>query len=604
MRKIELLSPARDLECGLAAIDHGADAVYIGGPSFGARVAASNSLEDIERLCDYAHLFDVRVYVTLNTILYDHELEEAERTVHELYAIGVDALIVQDTAFLEMNIPPIALHASTQMDNRNVEKAQALEKAGYSQIVLARELNLRQIREIRSKTSVPLEVFVHGALCVSYSGRCYASQHCFKRSANRGECAQFCRLGFDLEDEKGNTIIHNQHLLSLRDMNRSAYLEEMMDAGVSSFKIEGRLKDSNYVKNVTAYYRQRIDEILNRRNNDYQRLSSGHHTFSFVPNVDKAFNRGFTDYFLKGDGSDIHNFLTPKMVGKKVGFVKSVGRNGIQLNLYKDIKIHAGDGLCYFDEKNKLQGFRVNNAFGDIVQPFGKINIPIGTAIFRNNDAKFEKQMEGKTGLRELHLKMTISEVLGGFAIDASDESGRHVSVYFDAEHQKAKTPQGEQIKQQLSRLGGTIFKATEIEVKTDCFIPASLLGKWRRAVVEKLLQAHRITREIDYRHTPTDSTMLYSTMPTTFEANISNHLATSGYERETRKTAVPAYELVSANGSEIMTCKYCIRRAMDCCLKDGGGKIGTSRLYLRLKDGKRFSLHFDCSKCEMRITT
>ena len=604
MRTIELLSPARDLECGLAAIDHGADAVYIGGPSFGARAAAGNSLGDIERLCEYAHLFDVRVYVTLNTILYDEELEEAERLVHELYAIGVDALIVQDMALLEMNLPPIALHASTQMDNRTAEKAFALEKAGFSQIVLARELNLDQIREISSSINVPVEAFVHGALCVSYSGRCYASQHCFKRSANRGECAQFCRLKFDLEDDKGNTIIHNRHLLSLRDMNRSEHLEEMMDAGVSSFKIEGRLKDVNYVKNVTAYYRNRIDEILSRRNKDYRRLSSGHHRFMFFPDVHKAFNRGFTDYFLKGDGSDIHNFLTPKMVGKEVGSVKDVFRNGFQITLAKDVVLHAGDGLCFFNEKNELQGFRVNKVSGLIVYPFGKVKIPAGTILFRNNDVEFEKHMEGKTGFRELYLRMTLREVAGGFVIDASDESGRHVSVRFEAEHQSANTAQHEQIRQQLGRLGGTIFRASEICVDTDCFIPASLLGKWRRTIVDKLLQAHRITRKTDYRHAASDDKMLSLSMPGTYEANISNRLAAERYKRDTGTAATPAFELVPEKGCEIMTCKYCIRRAMKSCLKDGGGTLGKKPLFLRLQDGRRFSLHFDCSKCEMRITT
>ena len=604
MRTIELLSPARDLECGLVAIDHGADAVYIGGPSFGARAAAGNSLADIERLCEYAHLFDARVYVTLNTILYDDELEEAERLVHELYAIGVDALIVQDTALLEMDLPPIALHASTQMDNRTAEKAIALEKAGYSQIVLARELNLQQIREISSSINIPIEAFVHGALCVSYSGRCYASQHCFKRSANRGECAQFCRLKFDLEDEKGNKIIHNRHLLSLRDMNRSKHLEEMMDAGVSSFKIEGRLKDANYVKNVTAYYRQHIDKILSSRNKDYRRASSGHHRFMFFPDLHKAFNRGFTDYFLKGDGSEIQNFFTPKMVGKEIGSVKDVMRNGFQVTLGKDVVLHAGDGLCFYNEKNELQGFRVNRVSGYIVYPFGNVNIPAGTILFRNNDADFEKQMEGKTGYRELDLKMTLREVADGFVLDVSDESGRHVSVRFEADHQSAKKAQHEQIRQQLSRLGGTIFKATEIDIRTDCFIPASLLGKWRRIVIEKLLRAHRITRKIDYRHATSDSKMLSSTMPDTYEANISNRLAAERYNIDTGMTATPAFELAPEKGCEIMTCKYCIRRAMKSCLKDGGGTLGKKPLYLRLKDGRRFSLNFDCTKCEMRITT
>lgn len=373
MRQIELLSPARNADCGIEAILHGADAVYIGGPSFSARAAAGNSVEDIARLCRFAHLYGARIYITLNTILHDDELSEAERMVHELYQAGVDALIVQDLGLLRLDLPPIALHASTQMDNRTPEQARRLEALGFSQIVVARELSLTDIRAISQATPLPLEAFVHGALCVSYSGQCYASQYCFGRSANRGCCAQFCRLAFDLVDSEGRTVIRDKHLLSLRDMNRLNSLEAMMDAGVSSFKIEGRLKEAGYVKNVTAAYRQAIDKILERRAADYCRSSYGRSTLTFTPQPEKSFNRGFTEYFLHDRRTPMHSFDTPKAMGEAIGEVNRVERRAFTIHPAKpspssDGEICAGDGLCYIDPDGHLQGFRVNR-----VDPDGRI---------------------------------------------------------------------------------------------------------------------------------------------------------------------------------------------------------------------------------------
>ncbi|MBQ5380774.1 MAG: U32 family peptidase, partial [Paraprevotella sp.] len=327
-RPIELLAPARNLECGMAAVDHGADAVYIGAAKYGARAAAGNSVEDIARLVAYAHTYHVKVYVTINTILKDEELSDTEKMVWELYRCGVDALIVQDMAMLRLHLPPIPLHASTQMDNRSADKVKFLQQNGFSQVVLARELSLQEIKDIHEQCDIPLEVFVHGALCVSYSGQCYVSQHCFGRSANRGECAQFCRLKFDLQDSDGRVVERGKHLLSLKDMNRSEDLERLLDAGVSSLKIEGRLKDVAYVKNVTAYYRKRLDEIFVKRN-EYRKASSGHVTLKFIPQLEKSFNRGFTRYFLDGRTADIFSFNTPKSLGEEVGIAKEIRGNYI-----------------------------------------------------------------------------------------------------------------------------------------------------------------------------------------------------------------------------------------------------------------------------------
>ena len=370
-RKIELLAPAKNLECGIEAVNHGADAVYIGAPKFGARAAAVNSLEDIAALTDYAHLYGVRIYVTVNTILKDEELEETERMIDALYRIGVDALIVQDMGITRLNLPPIPLHASTQMDNRTPEKVRFLADAGFKQVVLARELSLHEIEGIhRACPDVPLEVFVHGALCVSYSGQCYVSQACFGRSANRGECAQFCRLPFSLVDADGKVIVRDKHLLSLKDLNQSELLEQLLDAGATSLKIEGRLKDVTYVKNVTAAYRQKLDEILARRP-EYARASSGRCHYTFTPRLDKSFSRGFTHYFLQGRERDIASFDTPKSLGEAMGTMKEQRGGWISVAGVKPF--HNGDGVCYLDEQGRLQGFRINRVDGNKLYPAGEM---------------------------------------------------------------------------------------------------------------------------------------------------------------------------------------------------------------------------------------
>lgn len=388
-RKIELLAPAKNLECGIAAIDHGADAVYIGAPKFGARAAAVNSLEDIAALVEYAHLYNARIYVTVNTILKDEELQETEKMIWALFRAGVDALIVQDMGITGLNLPPIPLHASTQMDNRTVEKVRFLADAGFRQVVLARELSLREISKIHEACpDVPLEIFVHGALCVSYSGQCYVSQACFGRSANRGECAQFCRLPFSLVDAEGRVIVKDKHLLSLKDLNQSDELEALLDAGASSFKIEGRLKDVSYVKNVTAAYRRKLDAIFARRK-EYVRASSGSCRYAFNPQLDKSFSRGFTHYYLHGRTKDVFSFDTPKSLGEEMGTMKEARGNYLTVAGLKSF--NNGDGVCYIDEQGRLQGFRINRVEGNKLYPQEMPRIKPRTVLYRNFDQEFER---------------------------------------------------------------------------------------------------------------------------------------------------------------------------------------------------------------------
>ncbi|MBR7028960.1 MAG: U32 family peptidase [Bacteroidaceae bacterium] len=600
-RPIELLAPARDAATGREAILHGADAVYIGGPAFGARAAAAVAVADIAELCQFAHLYGARVYVALNTILYDNELKEAEQLVWQLYEAGADALIVQDMALLGMKLPPIALHASTQTDNRTPQKAQELQAMGFSQIVLARELSLTEINAISKVVSVPLEAFVHGALCVSYSGRCYASQHCFKRSANRGECAQFCRLAFDLIDGRGQAVRTNKHLLSLRDMNRSASLEAMMDAGISSFKIEGRLKDTAYVKNTVAYYRQRIDEIISQRGKDYRRSSFGKSDVGFTPDVERSFNRGFTAYFLHNPERPMASHDTPASLGKRIGTVKACNPRAVQLKLLPNIALTAGDGLCYHDAEGGLTGFRVNRAEGATVFPHQPQRIKPGTPIFRNHDAAFERTLSHPTATRTLALHIQLSETPTGFCLQAKDESDAEISLVFEHAHETAKTPQTEQICRQLARLGGTAWRAEEIDVNTNCFIPASVLAAWKRSMVEKLTKAHQTRYQRPERLKPaTKRPQMPQQIDYTY--NVANAEARNFYETRGTKTIAPAYELQQVPKATLMTCRYCLRRELGACLREKEALQLTPPLALCMADGRTFPLIFNCKKCEMRV--
>ena len=450
-RPIELLAPAKNLEQGIIAIDHGADAVYIGASEFGARQAAGNPVDDIKALADYAHGFGARVYVTVNTIVYEQELAAAKTLLRDIAKAGADAILVQDMAVADMTRdiarePEMAgcrmpeLHASTQTDNRTAEKARWLAGAGFSRVVLARELSLEEIGAIhRAVPDTELEVFVHGALCVSYSGACYASQHFFGRSANRGECAQFCRLAFDLKDSRGDTIRKAEHLLSLKDMKQLDRLEEIIGAGVTSLKIEGRLKDAAYVKNVVAAYRQELDRIIEANPGKYRRASYGKTTYTFEPHIEKTFNRGFTHYFLDGRRQDISSFDTPKAMGEYVGHVKETRRGSF--NVAGTATFANGDGLCFFTQDRKLHGFRVNRVENNRLFPLAMpAELRPGMALYRNNDMEFEREMAGKTATRRIAVDFMLGLADGKVYAEAADETGRTASLTLDEPLQEADT--------------------------------------------------------------------------------------------------------------------------------------------------------------------
>ena len=594
-RKLELLAPAKNLECGIAAVDHGADAVYIGAHSHGARVSAGNSIDDIRTLCNYAHQFGVKVYVTVNTIVYDNELADTEQMIHELYQAGADAILVQDMGILRMNLPPIALHASTQTDNRTAEKVRFLQDVGFERVVLARELSVDEIADIhRQVPDMPLEVFVHGALCVSYSGLCYASQHCFGRSANRGACAQFCRMKFDLVDADGRELEHQRHLLSLKDMNLSNHLEELIEAGATSFKIEGRLKDASYVKNVTATYSQQLNDIIRRHPDTYCRASRGHVTYSFTPDLRKTFNRGYTTYFLHGRQPDIFSPDTPKAMGEYVGKVKELRRNSF--NVSTTASFANGDGLCFIDDQHELVGFRVNRAEGNRLFPHQMpAGLRPGIALYRNNDQEFERRLSRASAERKIPLTMYLEATASGFRLSANGQSAT-----IDCEHQQAEKPQHDNIVRQLSKLGGTPYECSGVELPEDFnyFIPSSRLSDLRRSLMTSLglvtdepgARCLRATSSLPSSYGPRyDAPYLY---------NIANRLACQFYG-----VAQPsAYELRGGEGP-IMQCRHCLRYALGYCVKHGGRRPQWREpLSLRLADGRCFRLEFDCKRCQMNV--
>ena len=601
-RKIELLAPAKNLECGIAAIDHGADAVYIGAPKFGARAAAVNSLEDIAALVEYAHLYNARIYVTVNTILKDEELQETEKMIWALFRAGVDALIVQDMGITGLNLPPIPLHASTQMDNRTVEKVRFLADAGFRQVVLARELSLREISKIHEACpDVPLEIFVHGALCVSYSGQCYVSQACFGRSANRGECAQFCRLPFSLVDAEGRVIVKDKHLLSLKDLNQSDELEALLDAGASSFKIEGRLKDVSYVKNVTAAYRRKLDAIFARRK-EYARASFGSCRYAFNPQLDKSFSRGFTHYYLHGRTKDVFSFDTPKSLGEEMGTMKEARGNYLTVAGLKSF--NNGDGVCYIDEQGRLQGFRINRVEGNKLYPQEMPRIKPRTVLYRNFDQEFEKILARKSSERRIAVSVRLTDTPFGFALTLTDEDDNSVTLSLAREKEPARTPQEENLKTQLAKFGNTPFEAVRIDIDFagNWFLPASVLADFRRQAVEKLISARRINyrREL-FVLKPTAHAFPQSTL--TYLGNVMNAQAVSFYTGHGVASIAPAFERAPAEKAVLMFCKHCLRYSMGWCpVHQRERSPYREPYYLVSTDGKRFRLEFDCKNCQMKV--
>ncbi|AUI48987.1 U32 family peptidase [Bacteroides fragilis] len=602
-RKIELLAPAKNLECGMAAIDHGADAVYIGAPKFGARAAAVNSLEDIAALVEYAHLYNVRIYVTVNTILKDEELKETEEMIRALYRVGVDALIVQDMGIAGLELPPIPLHASTQMDNRTAEKVRFLADAGFRQVVLARELSLREIGKIHEACpDVPLEIFVHGALCVSYSGQCYVSQACFGRSANRGECAQFCRLPFSLVDSNDRVIVKDKHLLSLKDLNQSEELEALLDAGASSFKIEGRLKDVSYVKNVTAAYRQKLDAILARRK-EYVRASSGSCRYAFNPQLDKSFSRGFTHYFLHGRTRDVFSFDTPKSLGEEMGTMKEARGNYLTVAGLKSF--NNGDGVCYIDEQGKLQGFRINRVEGNKLYPQEMPRIKPRTVLYRNFDQEFEKILARRSSERKMPVAIRLADSAFGFALTLTDEDDNRVTLSLPRAKEPARTPQEENLKTQLAKLGNTPFEAERVDIDftENWFLPASVLADFRRQAIEKLIAARRINyrRELAVLR-PTTHAFPQTTL--TYLGNVMNARAASFYAGHGVASIAPAFEQTPVEKAVLMFCKHCLRYSMGWCpVHQRERSPYREPYYLVSTDGKRFRLEFDCRNCQMKVS-
>ena len=595
MTSLELLAPAKNLACGIAAIDHGADAVYIGAPRFGARAAAGNSFEDISQLCRYAHLFGAKVYVTLNTIIYDDELASVSEVISQLEKAGVDAVLVQDMAVRSMlkRQNSMALHASTQTDNRSAEKVRWLRDVGFSRAVLARELSAQEIATIhREVPDIELEVFVHGALCVSYSGLCYASEYCFRRSANRGECAQFCRMRFSLVDADGKEIEHERYLLSLKDMNQSDNLQKLVEAGATSFKIEGRLKDVAYVKNVTAAYSERLNEIIRQHPDQYCRASQGYCEYTFKPDLNRTFNRGYTTYFLNGRQPDIASFDTPKAVGEFVGTVKEI--RGNSFNVAGVTSFANGDGLCFLNADRKFEGLRANRVEGNRIYPFKMpSNLRPGMALYRNNDQEFERVLSKPSATRKIPVTIALRAVSDGFELSANG-----TTVQVAAEHQLAQKSPRENIIRQLSKLGDTIFECAGVEVPEDFnfFIPNSQLSEMRRQLVEALLKEKPAPAVPDHQEGEVRGVGQKYAYPYLY--NISNQKARDFYGAK----ALTAFELKGGDGP-IMQCRHCIRYSLGYCVKHGGQRpTWREPLSLVLGDGRRFRLEFDCQHCQMNV--
>ena len=601
-RPIELLSPAKDLNCGIEAINHGADAVYIGAPKFGARSAAGNSLEDIRELCEYAHLYGARIYVTLNTILKEEELEEAERMIWGLWRVGTDALIIQDMGITRLNLPPIPLHASTQTDNRTPEKVRFLEAAGFTQVVLARELSLNEIRRISEATTVPLEVFVHGALCVSYSGQCYLSAALSGRSANRGECAQYCRLPYTMVDATGTEIVTHKHLLSLKDMNRSDQLEALLDAGVSSLKIEGRLKDVGYVKNITAYYRKKLDAVLSRRP-EYRRASAGRSTYTFEPVAEKSFNRGFTPFLLEGRTADITAFNTPKSLGEPVGTVKEIKGNSFTVAGLK--QLNNGDGLVFFNRKGELEGFRVNRVEANRVFPLDMPQLTPKTPLYRNFDQAFDKLLAKPSAERKLSVEIEFLDNPFGFTLCMEDETGARIMLTEPFAKELARRERQDNIRTQLSKLGNTPFEASKVVVglSENWFVPSSLLADMRRRGVEKLLEARRARypRETVKRVQPSVS-IPFPERQLTYLGNVANGKARSFYQDHGVEQIDPAFELSPRKDVPLMFTKHCLRYSMGWCPTYQKDKSPYKEPYYLLYKDTRLRLQFDCKHCQMLV--
>lgn len=600
---LELLAPAKNAEFGCEAINHGADAVYIGGPAFGARANAGNSIADIERLAAHAHRYSARVLVALNTILDDSEIEQARRIAWQVYEAGADALIVQDMGLLELDLPPLQLHASTQTDNRSAAKVRFLEQVGFSQIVLARELSLEQIRDIAAQTAATLEFFVHGALCVSYSGQCYVSHAHTGRSANRGECSQMCRLPLSLTDDAGAVIARDSHLLSLKDNNQSANLRALADAGIRSFKIEGRLKDLSYVKNVTAHYRTELDRIMMEAPH-YRPSSVGRCSYTFTPRPEKSFNRGFTDYFVTERQETILSSDTPKFAGEPIGHVARIGSNWFEIE--SEVEIHNGDGLAYFNAANELMGLRINRAEGRRLFPAeSEYQLQVGTQLLRNRDQAFERLLEKKSAERRIRVGMALRETADGFALMLTDEEG--VTAIATMAHAKESAQNAERaeatLREQLGKLGNTLFvaEAITLELSSAWFIPASALNALRRDAVAQLEAARAAAYRRPPRAAAIEPPAQYPENELSYLGNVYNNLARAFYAKHGVSVIADAFECGNERGEvSLMITKHCLRYSFNLCPKQVKGIRPDPMVLMQGKE--KMTLRFDCKRCEMHV--
>jgi 23S rRNA 5-hydroxycytidine C2501 synthase len=621
--QLELLAPARDADIGIEAVNHGADAVYIGGPSFGARAAASNEIADIARLAEHAHRYNARVFVTLNTILTDDELEPARQQIWQLYDAGVDALILQDMGLLELDLPPIQLHASTQTDIRTPEKARFLQDVGLSQIVLARELDLEQIAAIRAATrpETTLEFFVHGALCVAYSGQCYISHAHTGRSANRGDCSQACRLPYQVTDMEGRIVAHDKHVLSMKDNNQSDNLQALIDAGIRSFKIEGRYKDMGYVKNITAHYRTLLDEIIERRP-EFARASAGRTTFSFTPDPEQNFNREFTDYFVSGRKDDIGAFDTPKNPGLPIGYVSKVGDKWVELQTDSpDIVLNNGDGLCYYTLQKDLTGLAINRAEkqgAGVWRVFPKDpmsgfkDLRAGTLVNRNRDMNWTRLLDKPSSERRIGLWLRLDETAEGFALTLTDEDGHSATVAAAHAKEPAKDAAKAEatLREHLGKLGSTPFAAVGIalELSQAWFVPASFLNALRRDAVAALEANRAAAYQRPPRAMPVEPPAIYPEDTLSYLANVYNHKARDFYAKHGVKIIAAAYESHEETGEvSLMITKHCVRYSLSLCPKQAKGVTGVQGTVraapLTLINGsEKLTLRFDCKPCEMHV--
>jgi collagenase-like PrtC family protease len=625
-KHLELLAPAKNADFGIEAINHGADAVYIGGPAFGARAKAPNTVADIARLVKHAHRYHAEVFVALNTIFHDNELEGVRQLVHQLYDAEVDALIVQDMGLLEMDLPPIQLHASTQTDIRTVEKAQFLDQVGFSQLVLARELDIATVKKIADSTTANLEYFIHGALCVAFSGQCFISHAHTGRSANRGECSQECRLPYTLEDQKGRIIGKDKHYLSMKDNDQSANLRALIDAGVSSFKIEGRYKDLPYVKNATAHYRQLLDEILEDLpqdfpNKGFAKSSAGQAHFTFTPQPEKTFNRSATDYFANGRQADIGAFDTPKFSGEILGKVTKVGKDKAGkgfIEVATETALHNGDGVCFFDVHKELVGLRVNTALAlnaEIQRIYPNempADIRNNTMIYRNRDHAFMRLLEKDSATRKMHVSMIFYETRDGFALSLTDEQGFSATAQCLAEKQAANDPAKSEtsLKENLSKLGNTDFIAKEIhlEIAQAWFVPASVINQLRREAIEQLVKIRSLGYERPAKRAAIEPPAIYPEDTLSYLANVYNKQAHAFYQKHGVKIIAKAYEANEELGEvPVMITKHCLRFSHGLCPKEAKGVIGvqgtvTAEPMTLISGNDRYTLKFDCKPCEMHV--